>query len=124
MQPNEVMSDYPLFSLTNVPLACSESRLPISISIERTELSVLRCFTLNAAPQINPHQVAQIDPTMRGVQFAREEEEESRRGGEEGEVSLATEVMRPHRHKDDKDTSGWLSSFKSCRVDHHTVNPH
>lgn len=41
-----------------------------------------------------------------------------------GEVSPAREVMRPHRHKADKDTSGLLSSLKSRRADHHTVNPH
>lgn len=66
--------------------------------------------------------MAQSDAAMRRAQHAREEEGEFSRGG--GEVSLAREVMRPHRHNDDKDTSGWLSSFKSHRADHHTVNPH
>ena len=62
---------------------------------------------------------------MRGAQCTGEEEEECSRGGVGGggEVSVAREVMRPHRHEDDKDTSGWLSSFKSHGAEHHTVNP-
>lgn len=69
-------------------------------------------LNLNPTPQINPQPLAQSGAALKRVQSAREEEC-SRGGGGGGEVSLAREVMRPHRHKDDKDTSGWLSSFKS-----------
>ena len=119
LQHNEEMYDCSPF--THPACQSDDSPLHSLISTKRDDRCVLRCFKLNAAlthnPTNKPPLVAQSDAAMRRLPCAREEEE-----GEE--VSLAREVMRPHRHRDDKDTSGWLSSFKSHRADHHTVSEH
>ena len=129
---NKVMSDCPLHTQTHTHTHThlsrrgNYSRLLSSVTIQGT--THLSSDASNTEPQVNPHPLAQSDLAMKRVQRAGEEEEERGRGGGGGggggEVSLAREVMRPHRHNDDKDTSGWLSSFKSHRADHHTVNPH
>lgn len=81
----------------------------------------LHYIQFNLFSTVHHHLVARSSAALKRVQSAREKEF-SKGGGEE--VSLVREVMRPHRHKDDKDTSGWLSSFKSHWASHHTVNPH
>lgn len=43
---------------------------------------------------------------------------------EDAKVALAREATGPHRHTDDKDMSGCLSSFNSHRADQHTFSLH
>ena len=97
----------------------SPSSCPIPVRrLKRLSSDALNYILLEQTmPQLKPHQVARSNAAKGAVRRAREEETGGR------EVALA-KVMRPHRHEDDKDAYGCLSSFKSRRADHHTVNPH